>query len=60
MQPKEILADALSGLFGTEESAEVASAPKSESELKVGIQKIVASIQPALQQLIGKGAKAKV
>jgi hypothetical protein len=37
MQPKEVLADALSGIFGTEESAEVASAPKSESELKVGI-----------------------
>ena len=48
MQPKEVLADALSGIFGTEESAVVASAPKSESELKVGIQKIVASIQPAL------------
>ena len=37
MKPKEVIADALSGLFGTEESTEVANAPKSESDLKVGI-----------------------
>jgi hypothetical protein len=44
LQPKEVIADALSGLFGTEEPTQVAKNPKSESELKVGIQKIVASI----------------
>lgn len=37
MQAKEVLAAALSNIFGTEESAEVASSSKSESELKEGI-----------------------